>query len=59
MKSVEPGAEDAAGRKAEHRLHHLIAGVVGIHERVDPVLYPDPDVFENEIRRNASRGEQH
>ena len=55
---AEPGAEDAAGGEAEQRLHHLVAGAVGVGERVEPVLHADLDVGENVVRRNASRGEQ-
>ena len=55
---AQTGAEDPAGGEAEQRLHHLVAGAVGIGERVQPGLHADLDVAEKVIRRNASRGEQ-
>ncbi len=55
---AQAGAEDAAGGEAEQRLHHLVAGAVGVGERVEPVLHPHPDVAEKLVGHNASRGEQ-
>ena len=55
---AQPGAEDAAVRQAEQRLHDLVALVVGVGPRVQPDLHPQPHVPEGEIAEHCCQCEQ-